>query len=245
MHEYHPSTTLVETDASPAGVSKLWPGRLAVCDPSSAMCIAHYVGWRGRQGAARDVSSQNHGRSQGTRSSRRGPAHPPAFIDRFNGRSSMALGRTRKRERRAVGLSVDSLEDRVVLSAAVANVEIQYLRAINRLSSQLQAKVEHANAQLTQQAVRIDAQYQSELAKSASQLAGGTADARGAGRGIASLGARPGASRPARRRRGPAGELGHGRFRATRRTCHRQFSRGRARCFGAPIRTSRNSSSRP
>ncbi|MHB1559582.1 MAG: hypothetical protein ACYC61_19210 [Isosphaeraceae bacterium] len=85
----------------------------------------------------------------------------------------MAREGDRKRRRRVQVLSVNALEDRVVPSAGAALAEIQYLRAINRLSSDLLARVDHANARLTSQVVRIDAQYQGALAHSAARLSAG------------------------------------------------------------------------
>ena len=40
-----------------------------------------------------------------------------------------------RRRKRAARIAVESLEDRVVLTAAAAAVEIQYLRAINHLNT--------------------------------------------------------------------------------------------------------------
>lgn len=89
----------------------------------------------------------------------------------------MARAGDRKRQRRAQVLSVNSLEDRVVPSAAAALADIQYLRAINRLSGELLARVDHANARVTSQVVRIDGQYQGALAHSAARLSAGPAQA--------------------------------------------------------------------
>ncbi len=89
----------------------------------------------------------------------------------------MARAEDRKRRRRVQVLSVNALEDRVVPSAGAALAEIQYLRAINRLSSELLARVDHADARVTSQAVRIDAQYQAALSHSAARISAGPAQA--------------------------------------------------------------------
>lgn len=89
----------------------------------------------------------------------------------------MARAEDRKRRRRVPVLSVNMLEDRIVPSAAAALADIQYLRAINRLSGELLARVDHANARVTGQAVRIDAQYHAALAHSSARLSAGPAQA--------------------------------------------------------------------
>ena len=59
----------------------------------------------------------------------------------------------------ASAIAVESLEGRVVLSAAAAHVEIQYLRAISQLNSVFQGHLNQLNTKLTGQVARLDAQY--------------------------------------------------------------------------------------
>ncbi len=81
--------------------------------------------------------------------------------------------RDEKRQRESA-IVVESLEDRVVLSAAVAEVEIQYLRAINHVNGLLQGHVNRVTSTLTRQVSRLDAQYEATLSRTASRMESGS-----------------------------------------------------------------------
>jgi hypothetical protein len=85
-------------------------------------------------------------------------------------------GRTKRR--RAAAIAIEPLEDRVVLTAAVAHLEIQYLRAINHLNGLLQRRVNQVQTMLARRSARIDAQYEGALDRSAQRMGGGPAQAR-------------------------------------------------------------------
>jgi hypothetical protein len=82
--------------------------------------------------------------------------------------------RDQKRRRLAAPMAMESLEDRVVPSAAVAAVEIQYLRAMTQLNSLLQRRANQIQATMTRRVARADAQYVAALNRSASRLGGGS-----------------------------------------------------------------------
>jgi hypothetical protein len=79
-----------------------------------------------------------------------------------------------QKRKRTSAIAVESLEDRVVLSAAVAEVEIQYLRAINHLDGILQGHVNRVTSTLTRQVSRLDAQYEATLSRTASRMNSGS-----------------------------------------------------------------------
>lgn len=82
----------------------------------------------------------------------------------------MSRVRDQKRRRPAAPIAVESLEDRVVLSAAVASVEIYYLRAITQLNNQLQKRANQIQTMMTRRVARADAQYEAALSRSAARL---------------------------------------------------------------------------
>lgn len=78
--------------------------------------------------------------------------------------------RDQKRRRPAATIAMEALEDRVVLSAAVASVEINYLRAITQLNNQLQKRANQVQTMMTRRVARADAQYEAALSRSAVRL---------------------------------------------------------------------------
>ncbi len=128
-----------------------------------------------------------------------------------------------EKRQRASAIAVESLEDRVVLSAAVAEVEIQYLRAINHLNGILQGHVNQVTSTLTRQVSRLDAQYEATLSRTA--LADEQRQRRGSpegpGRSVASVGPGQRQGRPGRRQGGSARQRVHRRLRPQARRRHR------------------------
>jgi cytochrome c556 len=83
-----------------------------------------------------------------------------------------------EKNRRAATIALESLEDRVVLTAGAASVEIQYLRAINHVNSLLQRRVGQIQGMLIRGVARADQQYAGTLARAAARLGVGPAQAR-------------------------------------------------------------------
>ena len=75
-----------------------------------------------------------------------------------------------RRRKPVPSLAVESLENRVVLSAGAAYVEIQYLRAITHLNTLLQGRVNRIQSTLTRRVARVEAQYEGALGRSAARL---------------------------------------------------------------------------
>ena len=72
----------------------------------------------------------------------------------------MFRARDERKRKRAATIAVESLEDRVVLTAGAAAVEIQYLRAINHLNTVLQRRVNQIQTMMTRRVARADARYE-------------------------------------------------------------------------------------
>ena len=77
------------------------------------------------------------------------------------------------RRKPAARIAVESLEDRMVLTAGAAAVEIQYLRAISHLNTVLQRGVNQIQAMMTRRVAGADAQYETALSRSAARLGSG------------------------------------------------------------------------
>lgn len=84
-------------------------------------------------------------------------------------------GRDRIRRKRVVVPGLAALEDRVVLSAAVAEVEIHYLRAIDHLNGMLQKHVSQVSTTLTRQASGLESQLETALGRSSALMSRGSA----------------------------------------------------------------------
>ena len=119
----------------------------------------------------------HHDRSPAVRAISRAAVAGSVFIHR-SGDASMFRARHEQKRKRAAAIAIESLEDRVVLTAGAASVEIQYLRAINHLNSLLQRRVNQIQAMLTRRVAHVDAQYEAALTRSAARLGGGPAEVR-------------------------------------------------------------------
>jgi len=78
--------------------------------------------------------------------------------------------RDQKRRRPAAPIAMEAMEDRVVPSAAVASVEIHYLRALTQLNGLLQKRANQIQTMMTRGVARADAQYVAALHRSAARL---------------------------------------------------------------------------
>jgi len=70
-------------------------------------------------------------------------------------------------------MAFESLEHRVVPTAAAAAVDIQYLRAITHLNTLMQSRVNQIQTMLTRRVARADARFEAALGRTAARLGGG------------------------------------------------------------------------
>ncbi len=119
----------------------------------------------------------HHDRSPAVRAISRAAVAGSVFIHR-SGDASMFCARHEQKRKRAAAIAIESLEDRVVLTAGAASVEIQYLRAINHLNSLLQRRVDQIQAMLTRRVAHVRRAVRGALTRSAARLGGGPAEVR-------------------------------------------------------------------
>jgi hypothetical protein len=90
----------------------------------------------------------------------------------------MFAARQEQEGKLAAAIAIEPLEYCIAPTAGVAYLEVQYLRAINRLNGLLQRRANQVQAMLMHRSDRIDARYEGALSRSAARLVGGSAQAR-------------------------------------------------------------------